>query len=142
MSTATAQQQLTPEQEEKLKRFEEFKTKPIEDIDHLQAGDLLLVKKGQTIETVTMPFGDPKIIEEDGSLFIATKAHNNLQEGDLVQIVDCIAFEREGKIYPYAVRMLHESEAIYVIFNDFMNTKAIGAQFLQVVTEESASASA
>ena len=132
----------TKEVSEKLKRFDEFKTKAIEDIDDLKEGDLLLVKKGQSVETHTMPFGDPKIIEEDGSLFIATKARGMLAEGDLLQIVDCIAFEREGKIYPYAVRMLHESEAIYVIFNDFMNTKAIGTQFVQIdtdSTEDSAS---
>lgn len=126
----------TKEVSEKLKRFDEFKTKAIEDIDDLKEGDLLLVKKGQSVETHTMPFGDPKIIEEDGSLFIATKARGMLGEGDLVQIVDCIAFEREGKIYPYAVRMLHESEAVYVIFNDFMNTKAIGTQFVQIDTDE------
>lgn len=125
---------LSPEQLEKKRRFFEYKTKPISDIDDLQSGDLLFVKKDKSIETYVMPFGDPQPIPEDGSLFIATKAKGMLQAYDCVQIIDCIAFKREDKIYPYAVRVLHDSEAVFILFNDFMNTKAIGDTFVQVDT--------
>ncbi len=130
-----AAKQLTEEEQEKLKRFDEFKTVEITDIDKLNSGDLLLVKKGVSIEVVTIPFGKPSIIEEDGSLFIATKAHTHpLTQGDLCQILDCIAFKRDDKIYPYAVKVLCESEAVYVLLNDFMNPALIGTMFVQIDT--------
>jgi len=130
-TNSESDEKLSEEVLDKKKLFEEFKTKQIADIDDLVSGDLLFVKKGQSIETYTMPFGDPQVIEEDGSLFIATKTKGTLNQYDKVQILDCISFKREDKIYPYAVRVLHESEAVYIMFNDFMNTKLIGNLFVQ-----------
>lgn len=119
--------------QEKLERAKQFKTEPIADVDDITEGDLLVVKKGQSVETHTMPFGDPKIIEEDGSLFIATKARGMLTEGDVVQVLDCIAFERDDKVLPYMIRLLHDTEAVYIIHNDFMNTKTTLASFDKIV---------
>jgi len=133
----TTQDEASKAVNEKLERLKQLKLEAIADVDDITEGDLLAVKKGQSVETHTMPFGDPKIIEEDGSLFIATKARGMLSEGDICQVLDCIAFERDGKVYPYMIRLLHESEAVYIIHNDFMNTKTTLAAFDKVVGDAS-----
>jgi len=117
----------------KLERAKQFKKIPILDVDDITEGDLLIVKSGQTIETHVMPFGDPKIVEEDGSLFIATKARGMLTEGDIVQVIDCISLSKNNKTYPYMIRFLFETEAVYIMHNEFMNTKTTLAGFDKIV---------
>jgi len=113
-----------------------MKVVAINDVDEVTEGDFLIVKEGLSIETHTIPFDDPQVIPEDGSIFVATKAKDHLREGDLVQVIDCITIIKDNKSYPYMIRFLHNQEIVYIIHNDFMNTKTTLAAFDRVIEEQ------